>query len=340
MEKLPEKKKVFIENLQIGEVYTGEVFGFKDFTLSKDGKRYEAVMYDRTGQMPASMPAAYKEGLDDALVDGSYQVDISVKYENTGMVAMIKKIQKGSCGPFELVKGLSEDRRDYYNKLIAQAFKWVCEKDTSGVYSRILKAYLTPSRLSALAVKPAGCRSMGLYAGGALAVTATLPVLARDILIEHSRCANGLYDRDFDMVLVLTATLMSMCGIFAYVDDDMNKSAVGYQVGYYGLCQRMVDMICLEHGISLSDERVCLLLNAIQCMVSARTGMKNVSREGMVCRSVYFMYRELDQMERALSEAGEEAVKNGICYSPWLNRYLYVPESEDTEEGKEREHVS
>lgn len=323
------RKDVYVKDVYPGRQYKKAVFGLKDFRRLSGGAQIGCVLYDKTGSIPASMPAA---SLEQVPGDGVYQVDFNVTLVDGKMHAGISHVEPGKASPVEIFGGLGADRVSYYKDLIEKAVNYVCTQDSSGVYSTILKAYLTKQRLSELALRPASGSSFGLYAGGALAATASLTVLAKDVAVEHMRCSNGLYQEKLDMVLIVTATLLSMCGIFAYVDDAMNKTPVGFHMGYYALCQRAVDRICLEQAVPLTDERVSLLLNVLQCMVSSRTGMKNVSREGMLCRNVFFMYREMDQMERALAE--DLSGTDGVLYSKWLNRYLIKNEKGETEDAQ------
>ena len=317
-------KDAWVQDLEYGTHYESFLAGIKNIT-EKDS-HYEFTLFDRTGEIRASIPKASVDGMGD----GVYCCIFNVKLEKGVKFAVVKAIAKEEAySPMDIYVGISDETRTALVDRIKAAIGEVreCEKHTGGHYYALLIEYFTQAEVDLLAKRPASVADAGRYMGGALhliANVATLCGAARHVSEgPQSAIPNGLYDIKTDFPLMLTACLLCMAGMGEYVGDDMNKTLKGTIRGYHSLLQSRIEPLFESCGITQMEGDK--LMNTLQCMFPGVGALKSIALEASVCRGCLALYKEMDQIASAISEVPTaEDMQKGYRYSEELQRPLLL----------------
>lgn len=332
------RKEIWIEQLSVGQLYEGVICGVKNIYAIEE--LWKCIIFDKSGELEAELP---KSKMDGILADGIYVMSFTVimkKGHKTGLIKEILAVEKCSAvfHPMDIYSGISVEKRDYLQKLVMIAVSYVEEeeqKSNEGNFSKLLRLYFTEEEFHLLSIRPASVNRACRYAGGALVLLVNLTYMAKDVALEYRRLSSGLYGEKMDYMLLITACLLSMSGIRDYVTDNMNKSPKGFARGYYSLVQSRLEPLAAEAG--LTELETDILLNTLHCMLPGVGKIKSVTLESSICRAVFALFMEMDEICTYLAESPSEAeIESGYRYCEQLQRPLLVYHKK---EKGEKEHV-
>lgn len=340
------RKNVWVDGLSVGKQYENFIGGIKN--VRNEESKCCFTLFDKTGEIEAEMPKG--KGTISHVNGIVYVTDIAICMLKGHKTAVLRSIrfaesEKDLYNPMDIFQGISVEAAEKFKQHIRLAVQYVIDTEnaqhiTDG-YGKLLSLYYTDEELKLLAEKPGSVNDNARYAGGALVTVCTVTYMAKDICREYTRFDNGLYQQKIDYILLVSACLLCMCGMTAYVGDDLNKTRKGYARGYYSLMQTRLEELFAASGIS--EERADKLLNTLHCMFPGAGAIKSVTFESSICRSVFLMFSEMDRVADFLSQSPtEDELERGLRYSPELERPFLVAERkkiENMEDSDEKDDI-
>lgn len=317
-------KKKFVKSLMYGEVADNEPFLLSHYQGVK-GNDTMISLSDRTGCIPASVPAAISDSMDLKSLEGSV-VSVSgvILMDNRAPLLRIKELSVcNSFIPAELYEGLSKETILSYIRDIAELKGMVKHPG----YRAVVDSCLTAENLDRLAHLPATLGYYGRYSGGALAATDSVARMCMTSMVAYTRRGNHITTQAPDWNALLSASLLFMLGSIRYFEPDppFRKSARGVSLGMFSSLQSVIEDAIRGKDIGLTEIELATLLNILNVSVSTRTETKAVSKEGAILRHIISLYAECDSLDWELAthekESGEE-----YYYSKKLSRYVMTPE--------------
>jgi len=323
--------KKFVKDLVVGESVS-DVFILTALSEDKNGD-YSITLSDRTGTINGLLPKnCFSRGMETF-------VDAPVMF--CGIVTNMGKSPYLKCRSLaiatsykmsELMGGLSSAKKEEYIAIIRSIQEYIKNPH----YKSLVDACLTDEVLNSLAALPATLASYGRYAGGALASCAIVADMAVYVGKIYGKLGNGIYTRDFQWSLLLTAALLHTFGNIKYIANGVpfRKTDVGNSMGLLAILQHSLQEICVSKGLEITNEEFADLINTLHASIYYTSSIKAVNKEGVMLRHIISLYNECDVFDCEVANADFSESKT--AWSGKLQRSIQAePLFENTKEKQD-----
>lgn len=284
-------KEKFINKIVVGES-VNDCFILKSISPDKNGD-YAIVLADKTGEVSGLLPkSCFSNGMESLK---GCAVDIVGIVTNQGKNPFVKCRSISAATNYklsELLNGLPDEKIQEY-KTIIRAVQG-CIRNPH--YKMLVDHCLTDEVLEKLAKFPASLNSYGKYAGGALASCAIVSDMAVHMGQIYVQLGNGIYSKDFQWSLLLTAALLHTYGNLKFIvpDAPFKKTDIGNSMGLLAVMQLSIQEMCNAKQIPLSEAEFADLINTLNASILATSNIKAVNKEGIMLRHIISLYNECD----------------------------------------------
>lgn len=321
----------YVKSLAIGQSLN-ECYILKSLTLRQDGD-YNVLLSDRTGDVEGILGKIRFSDSMEALVGCPVQVVGCVT--NRGVHPLVKCHNLSLAQKYdmsELVNGLVKEKKEEYMSIIRAIQEYIKNPH----YKALVDACLTDEVLDKLGTLPATLSSYGKYPGGALASCAIISDMAIYIGKIYLKLGNGIYARDFQWSLLLTAALLHTYGNIKYITADVpfKKTDVGNSMGLLAILQHSLQEICVSKQLTITDEEFADLINTLHASIYGTSSIKAVNKEGVMLRHIISLYNECDVFDNEVANA--DFSKDKSAWSSKLKRMIQAePLCESTKEKQD-----
>lgn len=296
--------KKFIKDLVVGESLN-EVFILKSISTDRNND-YSIVLADKTGEINGYIPKACYSASIDTLVGNPVMFNGIVS--NMGKSPYLKCRSISVATSFkmsDLMYGLPEEKKEAYKVIIRTIQAYVKNPH----YKALVDSCLTDEVLDKLGILPATLSSYGKYPGGALASCAVVSDMAVHMGKIYLNLGNGIYTKDFQWSLLLTAALLHTYGNIRFITNEVpfKKTDIGNCMGLLAILQQSLQELCVKEQIPLTDEEFADLINTLHASIYASSPIKAVNKEGVMLRHIISLFNECDvfDCEVANTDFGE-----------------------------------
>lgn len=292
--------KKFVKDLVVGES-VNDVYILSELSEDKNGD-YSITLSDKTGTINGLLPkSCFSRGMDTLV---GAPVTFCGIVTNMGKSPYLKcrSLAIATCYKMsELVSGLSPAKKEEYIAIIRSIQEYIKNPH----YKSLVDVCLTDEVLEKLATLPATLASYGRYAGGALASCAVISDMAVYIGKIYWKLGNGIYSRDFQWSLLLTAALLHTYGNIRYITADVpfKKTDVGNSMGLLAILQQSLQEICVSKQLTITDEEFADLINTLHASIYGTSSIKAVNKEGVMLRHIISLYNECDVFDHEVANA-------------------------------------
>jgi len=284
---------------------------------------YACVLSDKSGEIDGCIRCNFDVNEIKSQINGAVKVSAVVRSgAERKKVLSIKEIsipEKSEYKNSDLYDGLSEEKISEYISLIRNLQRHIKHPG----YLKLVMCALTDATLEKLSQMPATVNYHGKYKGGALASTAVVTEMIKNVGCTYVTHYNGLHQGNINWSLVLTASLLQAIGVIDYITPEppFVKTPSGMERGYMSVLQSTIDRIVFKNNIEIEDLDLAKLLNVLGCAMTAKTAVKATSKEGILLRHMVALYGELDSLDYGIAEETDEH-RDRYFYSQPLHRYI------------------
>ena len=233
-------EKKSINNLMIGDKLT-DVFVLAN--LFQKGDAINGLLKNKEGEINCIFSC--KSTIEELkpLMGGAVKVTAIAKPgADRKVILSVKSVEKPEKSEYkssDLFDGLDRKVIDKYISSIKKNINFIKDE----FYRGLVNAIMTDEVLSGLSQHPATCSGMGTYKGGALAVTANVLEIAKQLGCAYVTLSNGLHSDNIDWSLVLTAaSIMECASKEAYTCvEPFQKTEKCIERGYGSLLQSAIE---------------------------------------------------------------------------------------------------
>lgn len=195
----------------------------------------------------------------------------------------------------------------------------------------VVKKCITPKLLDKLATLPATTLEEGNYMGGALVAMANISYMASQSMAQYMKHRStaiynsGAVAYGANYGMMIAASLCRFIAIPETLQEDGRKTTAGIVACLDTMTNRKLQVYVGDgSSFELSPLETQAFYNAVSCSINVKQDIRTVTKEAALLRSVVFLYRELDTIDRELSMIKPISEGNPVAYSENLNRYLLV----------------